>query len=145
MLNSSMCSCAMLAIYLLCVLFLPVHECIFECLKDDYYNRCFAKIGECQRFVGPIISKRNFRTLERCANHARERKGLAFNYSPPEAVNLRKKNGDYGLNCEILSCPDIGFTGMVNDSAYDYYSIYENMSRKSLYLFCYHFIIYNII
>lgn len=104
-------------------------EGVFECI-DEESGRCLAKIRDCQRFDGPVTSRNSFRTLERCLNYARERNALAFNYSPPEAANVRKNQQDYVSNCQIFSCPDIGLTNMVNDSGYDYYSMYTNLSRK---------------
>ncbi|KAI4464895.1 lithostathine [Holotrichia oblita] len=114
---------------LLQFLHLPHYSCVFECI-DYTYNHCFIKMHSCRRFDDPIALKREFQTLAQCANYARERSALAFNYSPPEAARLRK-NVDYLPNCQILGCPDIGYTNMINDSDYDYYTVYKNLSEES--------------
>ncbi|GJQ66861.1 hypothetical protein Trydic_g7886 [Trypoxylus dichotomus] len=81
----------------------------------------------CQRSEGTTVSRKNFRTLEHCISYARARNALAFNYRTPDGIALRRNKGDYVSSCQILSCPDIGFNNMVNDTGYDYYSIYKNL------------------
>lgn len=114
---------------LLYLIDLPLYLCVFECI-DHNSNHCFNKIHSCRRSDDSFALKREFRTIAQCMDYARERTALAINYSPPDAAKLRKNIEDYLPNCQILGCPDIGYSNMINDSGYDYYSAYKNLSRK---------------
>ncbi|KAK9744232.1 hypothetical protein QE152_g7863 [Popillia japonica] len=95
-------------------------------LRLKHYKRAVI----CRRSDDSFALKREFRTIAQCMDYARERTALAINYSPPDAAKLRKNIEDYLPNCQILGCPDIGYSNMINDSGYDYYSAYKNLSRK---------------
>ncbi|KAH8394903.1 hypothetical protein KR222_009839 [Zaprionus bogoriensis] len=110
------------------------------------------------------LALENTSTLEECMHLARELRGLALNYAPGgtqrhtnryaqqpkdedgkgtasrrykdarRLLNVFEQPGEF-FNCHVLQCPQNGsFAGMVNDSRYDYYSLYgrpaalQNMS-----------------
>nr|XP_022903557.1 uncharacterized protein LOC111415902 [Onthophagus taurus] len=56
------------------------------------------------------------------------RNALAVNFSPPEAAEFRGES--YKSSCQILACPEIIENNLVNDSAYDYYTFYKNLSEE---------------
>lgn len=74
-----------------------------------------------------------------------EKKALALNFVPLEALQdiererkkmRRKDNGTGSLEpvaytCEVLKCAEVdGGLSLVNDSRYDYYSLYAKPFRK---------------
>jgi len=94
-------------------------ECKYEFRKLAYY-----KVKSCHKSQLSGLFQKNVDCLKECKVLARERGGLAFNFSPPEV--------NQSPNCHILSCPETG-----NDSAtlvphpsYDYYSAYGSQNCK---------------
>ncbi|KAF9415879.1 hypothetical protein HW555_006631 [Spodoptera exigua] len=78
---------------------------------------------KCYRSKLGIISKANYTSLISCQRLGFEKKGLAINFSPREAWADSNETVDY--TCEVLKCAEAdGGLSMVNDSRYDYYSIY---------------------
>ncbi|CAH1645174.1 unnamed protein product [Spodoptera littoralis] len=78
---------------------------------------------KCYRSKLGIVSKANFTSLISCQRLGFEKKGLAINFSPREAWADSNETIDY--TCEVLKCAEAdGGLSMVNDSRYDYYSIY---------------------
>lgn len=84
---------------------------------------------KCYRSKLGIVSKANFTSLISCQRLGFEKKGLAINFSPREAWADSNETVDY--TCEVLKCAEAdGGLSMVNDSRYDYYSIYAKPIRK---------------
>ncbi|XP_063697884.1 uncharacterized protein LOC134828829 [Culicoides brevitarsis] len=119
----------------------------FYCSNFEVYtNHTYHPLRHCQRSNGTIIGLRNVKTFEDCVSFGRERSALAFNFrsndknntnrydslKPKEESNktwnynveTRLKNEDF-YNCQLLECPEYGnFTGMINDTRFDYYTLY---------------------
>ncbi|XP_017773828.1 PREDICTED: uncharacterized protein LOC108560683 isoform X2 [Nicrophorus vespilloides] len=112
------------------VLFLVVHFCITilgvrQCLLEELRLRKYHKVKACRRSQATITSQTNVRDLSECISYAREKKGLAFNFSPfyvkDSRINVH--------NCQVLGCPETAnLTTLVKDAAFDYYSSYGNYS-----------------
>ncbi|XP_049708445.2 uncharacterized protein LOC110379694 [Helicoverpa armigera] len=80
-------------------------------------------IEKCFRSKLGIVTKANFTSLTSCQRLGFEKKALAINFSPQEAWQDYNVTGRY--TCEVLKCAEAdGGLSMVNDSRYDYYSIY---------------------
>lgn len=132
-------------IFLLFDLIQAFEECPNIEAKYEFYP-----LRHCQRSNGTIIAFKNVKSIEECANLARDKYGLAFNFQPNnrEDENLFdiiknkslekniKEMNDVSLesyNCQVLECPEYGnFSGMINDTRYDYYSLYTKPIRKLL-------------
>uniref|UniRef100_A0A336KJ24 CSON012136 protein n=1 Tax=Culicoides sonorensis TaxID=179676 RepID=A0A336KJ24_CULSO len=126
-------------------------------------NHTYHPLRHCQRSNGTIIGLRIVKNLDDCVSFARERSALAFNFGPKyrgssnrfEILNSddSKKTESWMMksykapksklhespkefyNCQLLDCPEYGnFTGMVNDTRFDYYSLYAKPPRKPLFL-----------
>lgn len=100
------------------------------------------------------LALENTSSLEDCMHLARELRGLALNYAPGgprrhinrydeqsknkdgnatdnrryrdarRSLSVFQQPGDF-FNCHVLQCPqNSSFAGMVNDSRFDYYSLY---------------------
>lgn len=103
--------------------------------KDIHHE--FYPLRHCQRSNKTVIAYSNEDSLEDCAEFSRYHRGLAFNFSP---IERRKKNlynikqaGDLGefYSCEVLECPEYSnFSSMVNDTRYDYYSLFTHQPRE---------------
>ncbi|XP_049866983.1 uncharacterized protein LOC126367487 [Pectinophora gossypiella] len=77
---------------------------------------------KCHRSKLGIAAKANYTSLTSCQRLGIEKKALALNFSPPEAVGMGEPM-DY--TCEVLKCAEAdGGLSLVNDTRYDYYSIY---------------------
>lgn len=84
---------------------------------------------KCYRSKLGMVSKANFTSLTSCQRLGIEKKGLAINFSPPEAWD--DSNETLEFTCEVLKCAEVdGGLSMVDDSRYDYYSIYAKPIRK---------------
>ena len=122
-------------------------------IKHEFYA-----LRHCQRSNKTLIGLANFDTLEECADFTRNNKGLAFNFSPKNRNkhNLYqwlmdkefKLNGSYSglpkiefsaiseefdefFSCQSLDCPEHGnFSTVINDTRFDYYSLYSNPARE---------------
>jgi len=87
----------------------------------------------------------NAETPEDCSEFARTFKALAFNFSPAN----RSKNNLYAVtqrnetakgdddddeeffSCELLDCAENrNFSSIINDTRFDYYSLYTHPVRK---------------
>lgn len=120
--------------------------------KPEYYP-----LRHCQRANGTIIGFRNIKSLYECMMFARERGALAFNYAPEGRVKRNRfeslnqtLNGTFMINstkhrkqkkihtiseeyynCQALACPEYGnFSTMLNDTRFDYYSLYTKPPRE---------------
>ncbi|KAI5632996.1 hypothetical protein NE865_14294 [Phthorimaea operculella] len=77
---------------------------------------------KCHRSKLGIAAKANFSSLTSCRRLGIEKKALALNFSPPDAVGLGKP---VEYTCEVLKCAEAdGGLSLVNDTRYDFYSIY---------------------
>lgn len=113
----------------------------------------FYPVRHCQRSNKTRIAAKTVGNLEKCAQFAEHNQGLAFNFGHGQKprkmsdqenlINLfetiREKNATYTFkikkelelandpyfNCEVLDCPETGnMSTIVNDTRYDYYSLY---------------------
>lgn len=135
----------------LIAVFLGLVQAFEECPNIESYPKYeFYPLRHCQRSNGTVIAFKNVKNLEECANLARDRYGLAFNFKPNDRrdknlydiiknkseVVLNKNINDASqesYNCQVLECPEYGnFSGMLNDTRYDYYSLYTKPIRKLL-------------
>lgn len=126
--------------------------------KDQH----FYPLRHCQRSNKAEISATNVVSVEKCAQYAESNDALAFNYghgrkpknetSNHDLINLfeivanknKTKNDEENtwidikpyFNCQILSCPEIGnLSGMINDTRYDYYTLYANPIREFIHFY----------
>lgn len=113
----------------------------------------FHLLRRCQRSTKQIVDYAYVESLGECKKLARNRKGLAINYAwETQAanlfnVNVKIENGtnfpwkysrkdvadqpEEFFNCLVFGCPEtVNMTAMVNDSRYDYYSLYTNPPRE---------------
>ncbi|XP_047987880.1 uncharacterized protein LOC125227583 isoform X1 [Leguminivora glycinivorella] len=91
----------------------------------------YYKMEKCQRSKLGIAAKANYTSLTSCQRLGIEKKALALNFVPPEVLRKtgkKKKDNETGpleYTCEVLKCAEVdGGLSLVNDSRYDYYSIY---------------------
>lgn len=87
---------------------------------------------KCYKSTLGVIFKANFVSVTSCSKLAFDKKGLSFNFSPPDAVGFVKEgDGPVNFTCEILKCAEAeGGLSLVNDSRYDHYSLYAKHLRK---------------
>lgn len=120
-----------------------------ECSKFKEQNKhIYAPVRHCQRSNLTIIGWENFNSVQKCMEYARAVKGMAINYSP---AKRRKRNRfenktrswreeqekhkdveeEVFFSCQVLNCPEYrNFSTMINDTRYDYYSLYAFPPRK---------------
>lgn len=148
-------TCYCMLLHFCFVLFSNAKSCVE--LESEIKHEFYA-LRHCQRSNKTLIGLANFETLEECADFTRTKKGLAFNFSPKNRNknNLyqlakekeHKLNGSYVGNpkidatalleefdeffsCQSLDCPEHGnFSTVINDTRFDYYSLYTNPARK---------------
>jgi hypothetical protein len=84
----------------------------------------FYLIQTCSRSTMKAIARARLPTPERCALFALQKRGLAFNFSPPGLMQGRS-------TCIVSECPEFEtLTSLKKDLRYDYYSLYGNPLRK---------------
>ncbi|CAG9121630.1 unnamed protein product [Plutella xylostella] len=113
----------MILLTLLCIIATVSSKCSNE---DPPRVPKYHLMEKCHRSNLAVIYRANFSSLISCQRLGIEKKGLALNFSPPEALKDIKK-GDEPLEytCEVLKCAEAdGGLSLVNDTRYDYYSIY---------------------
>lgn len=89
----------------------------------------FYRVKTCKRYNTSIIARANYNSFARCLSFAKEKNGLGFNFSPEKPTNNEVDN--FVRSCEVLGCPDVdNFTGLVNDTKFDYYTLYGNSDSK---------------
>lgn len=136
--------CALLPVCLL-VLVTIDFACALECAKYKQRNKqIYAPLRHCQRSNMTVIGWENYNTVQKCMEFARSVKGMAINFSP---MNRRKRNRfenktktwrdekteteEVFFSCQVLNCPEFrNFSMMINDTRYDYYSLYAYPPRK---------------
>uniref|UniRef100_A0A182P9H4 adenylate cyclase n=1 Tax=Anopheles epiroticus TaxID=199890 RepID=A0A182P9H4_9DIPT len=113
----------------------------------------FYPLRHCQRSNRTVIGLMNVKTVRECADFARDKQGLAFNYAPInrnntnwfDVVREREQNKSnaspwkpqpprvsYGFedfyNCHVLDCPEYhNLSTIVNDTRFDYYTLYARL------------------
>lgn len=110
-------------------------NCVLECLDHVPLYR-FYRVRSCHRSKSRIIGARNVLNLTECANFAKQRNALAFNFSPTAGAGADKnRQVSYAASCQILGCPEIGnMSTLVSDIDFDYYSAFANLNGKCLHL-----------
>ncbi|XP_043276896.1 uncharacterized protein [Venturia canescens] len=80
-----------------------------------------------KRSTEAIITRKNVTNVENCEKFAVSKKALAFNYADLNNADYRRTENWRNPNCQVLACPTTnGFTNLVNDTKFDYYSIYRS-------------------
>lgn len=139
-------------------------SCIFfiHFINASFINTCkqfekelkheFHPLRHCQRSNKTVIAYSNVKNVEKCAEFTRISRGLAFNFSPrnrsyqnmfefsKNSTNNTSKIIDSELhefsNCQVLDCPEYkNFSSIVNDTRFDYYSMYAYPARKFFFKF----------
>ncbi|XP_058824436.1 uncharacterized protein LOC131685055 [Topomyia yanbarensis] len=114
----------------------------------DRIKHRFHALRHCQRSNRTIVGLKNTETVQECAEFARKRQGMAFNFGPKDRnrTNLFEVVQSHGnntggkppkgtdsittdpeefYNCQVLECPEYRNLSMiVNDTRFDYYSLY---------------------
>lgn len=121
--------------------------------RREYYP-----LRHCQRSNLTQIGVKNVENVTKCAQFAERNNAMAFNYGHGKKPKNRTFDGDLVnlfditnktinqtkieneiivqemepyFNCILFDCPEIGnLSKMMNDSRYDYYSMYANPIRK---------------
>lgn len=85
---------------------------------------------KCHRSKLGLAAKARYASLISCQRLAIEKKALSLNFSPPEAASEGEPS-EY--TCEVLKCAEAdGGLSIVNDTRFDYYSIYARPLRMCL-------------
>ncbi|XP_050072388.1 uncharacterized protein LOC126560473 [Anopheles maculipalpis] len=116
----------------------------------------FYPLRHCQRSNRTVIGLKNVKTVRECADFARDKQGLAFNFAPLDRnssnwfdlVKEREQNkstvppwkpqpprvayNSFGFddfyNCHVLDCPEYrNLSTVVNDTRFDYYTLYARL------------------
>lgn len=117
---------------LLLIILIPMVISNSVCNVDSPSVSRYHLIEKCYRSKLGIAAKANFASLISCLKFGIEKKGLALNFSPPEAWKGSKKDLQY--TCEVIKCAEAdGGLSLVNDTRYDYYSLYGKPLRKFLF------------
>jgi hypothetical protein len=97
-------------------------------------NHEFHPLRRYQKSNKTVIAVENFVTLSECAEFALQNQGLAFNFSPWGRRGRLNDTESIFLtyfSCEILDCPEFSnFSSLINDTRFDYYSLYAKNLRK---------------
>uniref|UniRef100_A0A182M8J7 C-type lectin domain-containing protein n=1 Tax=Anopheles culicifacies TaxID=139723 RepID=A0A182M8J7_9DIPT len=120
----------------------------------------FYPLRHCQRSNRTVIGLKNVKTVRECADFARDKQGMAFNYAPVdrnssnwfELMKERERNkstappwkpqppriaiNSFGFddfyNCHVLDCPEYrNLSTIVNDTRFDYYTLYARALPSS--------------
>ncbi|KAG6453993.1 uncharacterized protein LOC115445987 [Manduca sexta] len=108
---------------MLFMLFLITNSALITGYEDCFNNKPlkYHLIEKCHRSKLGIAAYANFTSITGCQRLGLEKRGLAINFSPPEA---REDDMDQ-YTCEVLRCAESeGGSSLVNDTRFDYYSLY---------------------
>lgn len=112
---------------------------------NDRNKHIYAPLRHCQRSNMTVIGWQNFNAVQKCMEFAKSIKGMAINFSP---ASRQKKNRfenktrswrdekvadaeEAFFSCQVLQCPEYrNYSTMLNDTRYDYYSLYAFPPRK---------------
>ncbi|XP_044752944.1 uncharacterized protein LOC123312533 isoform X2 [Coccinella septempunctata] len=87
------------------------------------------KIVNYAKEVKEALSGMRAKNEKECVQFARERNGLAFNFSPREVSKVMVQTESYFENCQVLGCPEVGNSStLIPDEYFDYYSAFGNMN-----------------
>lgn len=125
-----------------CITFITFAHWVFakRCQEVNEIEHNFHPLRHCQRSNKSVIAYSNVDKVDDCADLARSNRGLAFNFSPRgrgernfyTAKNNSTAVQDDFYNCEVLDCPEHrSLSSMVNDTRFDYYSLYTQPPRES--------------
>lgn len=133
--------------------------CSLNCPTEKSHPLQFHLVRQCQRAsADDALTLESTSSLEECASLTRELRGLAFNYAPGgwkrhnnqfdlkifrnetekqkhirSQLTVFQQPGEF-FNCHVLACPqNHTFSGMVNDSRFDYYSLYGRPTGKCIF------------
>jgi hypothetical protein len=102
---------------------------------DEKVKQDFHPLRQYRKSNKTVIAVDKFDTRSECAEFARQNQGLAFNFSPEG--RWKSYNNDTEsifqtfFNCEVLDCPEFSnFSTLINDTRFDYYSLYTKNLRK---------------
>ncbi|XP_065080578.1 uncharacterized protein LOC135703316 [Ochlerotatus camptorhynchus] len=111
----------------------------------------FHALRHCQRSNRTIVGLINTETVAECAEYARKKRGMAFNFGPknrndtnlfdvlkaqqaikanrsaivPKGTDTITTDPEEFFNCQVLECPENQhLSTIVNDTRFDYYSLY---------------------
>lgn len=127
------------------ILLVPTTSYRICSLHRDRTRHRFYALRHCQRSNQTVIGLANFSTVRECAQYARQKRGLAFNFAPKsrnhtnlyDVVKTSRTtiNPDEFYNCEVLECPEFrNLSSIVNDTRFDYYSLYTRPPRELYFL-----------
>lgn len=111
-------------------------------LEKEEEKHKFHALRHCQRSNKTVIAYGDADNEEQCADFARLSRALAFNFSPKHRrlVNhyevktneTEKTQQNDFYSCEALACPEYrNFSTLVNDTRFDYYSLYAYPTREN--------------
>lgn len=104
---------------------IAVRQCSFLTPHFKFY-----KVRNCYKSNKTAIALKSVSEVGECMKFAREKKGLAFNFSPG-GVFLNDTQLNVYANCEVLGCPETtNSTTFVPDPSFDYYTAYGNFNSK---------------
>lgn len=125
--------------FVLFILQLNITDAKF-CKEFGKISHQFHPLRHCQRSNKTVIAFSNESSPELCADFAKLNRGLAFNFSPIKRSTDNqfrnvspdeKSASDEFFNCEVLECPEfMNFSSVVNDTRFDYYSLYARPPRE---------------
>ena len=129
---------------------ISIISCYFCSELSNKIKHNFSPLRHCQRSNRTVIGMKNVENVEKCADFARSKRGLAFNYSPtgrnrtnfydisdengkikPSWKKIKELMEEEFYNCHVLDCPEYkNLSTIVNDTRYDYYTLYAANLRK---------------
>lgn len=99
-----------------------------ENCQNNPRNLTYYKIKSCYKSPSPVAFWKRVDSLEECHIFAKEKSGLAFNFSPADAINFTEVHLP---NCQVLTCPETDKSSSLHlNLGYDYYSAYGDLNSK---------------
>ncbi|XP_066261410.1 uncharacterized protein [Euwallacea similis] len=97
-----------------------------ECMPPSRVIKYY-RLKSCHKSTSKVVFWKHVNSLQECKVLARQKAGLAFNFSPPGAESYAKP---FIPNCQVLGCPEIenDSSSLIADLGYDYYSAYGNLN-----------------
>ncbi|XP_066137829.1 uncharacterized protein [Euwallacea fornicatus] len=97
-----------------------------ECVPPSRVVK-YHRLKSCHKSTSKVVFWKQVNSLQECEALARQKAGLAFNFSPPGAEYYAKR---FVPNCQVLGCPKIDkdSSSLIPDLGYDYYSAYGNLN-----------------
>nr|XP_029727317.1 uncharacterized protein LOC115265617 [Aedes albopictus] len=140
-----------LAMYLIAIQTAAIHSDQTCSRHQQRIKHRFHALRHCQRSNRTIIGLINVKSVGECAEYARKKHGMAFNYGPndrqetnlfdvlrvqqaaksnqssvaPKGTDTITTDPEEFFNCQVLDCPEYrNLSTIVNDTRFDYYSLY---------------------